>query len=71
MNQRELTCLDGPHEGYRTFLGDNDESMHMMDGNVYRRHAEGLKWDQTESEIQRRKYNAFLATRATKKRKIK
>lgn len=71
LHQRELTCVDGPHMGHKAFLSDDDQSIHLMDGSVYRRHRDSLRWDQTESEIQRRNYNAFLATRATKKRKIR
>lgn len=66
-----MTCVGGPHAGHKVFMRDHDESIHMMDGSVYKRHADELRWDQTESEIQRRKFNAFLATRAVKKRKIR
>lgn len=69
--QREMICIDGPHKGHKAFLSEWDDSIHLMDGSVYRRHEGDLRWDQTESAIQRQKYNAYLATRATKKRKIK
>lgn len=70
-SEREMICIDGPHKGHKAFLREWDDTIHLIDGSVYRRHEGDLRWDQTESAIQRQKYNAYLATRATKKRKIK
>ena len=70
-SEREMICIDGPHKGHKAFLREWDDTIHLMDGSVYRRHDGDLRWDQTESAIQRQKYNAYLATKAVKRRKIR